>query len=146
MLSAGDRAAIARLLPVGWAAGDRYNDAQAAMVERYCGGRSGEGRRLRRGYFRQEEIGGGRGRGGGWCGARVARRGGVALQALRVGLARPVGGWVGLKAATRRAVAWGGTGRLFGAAVAAGASGEGAALAGCGNVFGRFTGGGPGRL
>jgi aryl-alcohol dehydrogenase-like predicted oxidoreductase len=31
-----DRAEIDRLLPVGWAWGDRYDDAQAATVERYC--------------------------------------------------------------------------------------------------------------
>lgn len=31
-----DRAEIARLMPVGWASGDRYNDAQAVSVERYC--------------------------------------------------------------------------------------------------------------
>ncbi len=31
-----DRAEIARLLPAGWAHGDRYNDAQAISVERYC--------------------------------------------------------------------------------------------------------------
>jgi len=31
-----DRAAINRLLPVGFAYGDRYGDDQAAMVERYC--------------------------------------------------------------------------------------------------------------
>lgn len=30
-----DRAEIDRLLPVGWARGDRYDDAQAATVERY---------------------------------------------------------------------------------------------------------------
>ncbi|MES2665908.1 MAG: aldo/keto reductase [Pseudomonadota bacterium] len=30
------RAEIARLLPVGWAYGDRYDDTQAATVERYC--------------------------------------------------------------------------------------------------------------
>lgn len=35
-LTAEDRATIARLLPPGWAWGDRYNDAQAATVERYC--------------------------------------------------------------------------------------------------------------
>lgn len=35
-LSQGDLAAIAACLPVGWAYGDRYNDAQAATVERYC--------------------------------------------------------------------------------------------------------------
>ncbi|OYW60819.1 MAG: aldo/keto reductase [Rhodobacterales bacterium 12-65-15] len=31
-----DREAIGRLLPIGWAWGDRYDDAQAATVERYC--------------------------------------------------------------------------------------------------------------
>jgi aryl-alcohol dehydrogenase-like predicted oxidoreductase len=31
-----DREEIGRLLPVGWAWGDRYDDAQAATVERYC--------------------------------------------------------------------------------------------------------------
>ena len=31
-----DRATIERLLPVGWAWGDRYDDAQTASVERYC--------------------------------------------------------------------------------------------------------------
>lgn len=31
-----DRAEIDRLLPVGWAYGDRYNDAQAVGPERYC--------------------------------------------------------------------------------------------------------------
>lgn len=31
-----DRRMIARLLPVGWAYGDRYNDDQARTVERYC--------------------------------------------------------------------------------------------------------------
>jgi aryl-alcohol dehydrogenase-like predicted oxidoreductase len=31
-----DRATIARLLPVGFAMGDRYNDDQAQTVERYC--------------------------------------------------------------------------------------------------------------
>ena len=36
VLSAVDRAKIARLLPVGFAWGDRYDDAQAAVVERYC--------------------------------------------------------------------------------------------------------------
>ncbi len=35
-LTAGDMAAIDRILPVGWAHGDRYNDEQAATVERYC--------------------------------------------------------------------------------------------------------------
>ena len=31
-----DRAEIARLLPPGWAHGDRYNDVQLVGVERYC--------------------------------------------------------------------------------------------------------------
>jgi hypothetical protein len=31
-----DRAEIDRLLPVGFAYGDRYGSDQAAMVERYC--------------------------------------------------------------------------------------------------------------
>ena len=31
-----DRAEIARLLPAGFAHGDRYSDAQLAAVERYC--------------------------------------------------------------------------------------------------------------
>jgi aryl-alcohol dehydrogenase-like predicted oxidoreductase len=31
-----DRAEIARLLPVGWAHGDRYSDAQLVGIERYC--------------------------------------------------------------------------------------------------------------
>jgi aryl-alcohol dehydrogenase-like predicted oxidoreductase len=31
-----DRREINRLLPVGWAHGDRYNDDQSATVERYC--------------------------------------------------------------------------------------------------------------
>lgn len=35
-LTAEDHREIARLLPVGWAFGDRYNDDQAATVERYC--------------------------------------------------------------------------------------------------------------
>jgi aryl-alcohol dehydrogenase-like predicted oxidoreductase len=35
-LSEEDRAGIARILPVGWAWGDRYGDAQARSVERYC--------------------------------------------------------------------------------------------------------------
>ncbi len=34
--TAGDRAEIDRLLPSGWAAGDRYNDEMASQVERYC--------------------------------------------------------------------------------------------------------------
>ena len=35
-MSAEDRTEIARILPVGWAHGDRYNDDQAGTVERYC--------------------------------------------------------------------------------------------------------------
>jgi aryl-alcohol dehydrogenase-like predicted oxidoreductase len=35
-LTAADRAEIARLLPVGWAHGDRYNHDMASTVERYC--------------------------------------------------------------------------------------------------------------
>jgi aryl-alcohol dehydrogenase-like predicted oxidoreductase len=35
-LTPEDHAEIARLLPVGWAWGDRYNDDQAVTVERYC--------------------------------------------------------------------------------------------------------------
>ncbi len=35
-LTPEDHVEIARLLPVGWAFGDRYNDDQAATVERYC--------------------------------------------------------------------------------------------------------------
>jgi aryl-alcohol dehydrogenase-like predicted oxidoreductase len=35
-LTDDDRATIDRLLPAGWAWGDRYDDAQAATVERYC--------------------------------------------------------------------------------------------------------------
>jgi aryl-alcohol dehydrogenase-like predicted oxidoreductase len=35
-LTAEDHAAIARIMPVGWAYGDRYNHEQAATVERYC--------------------------------------------------------------------------------------------------------------
>ena len=35
-LTPQDRAEIARILPVGWAYGDRYNDEQAATVERFC--------------------------------------------------------------------------------------------------------------
>lgn len=35
-LSAQDHAEIARILPVGWAHGDRYNDAQTLTAERYC--------------------------------------------------------------------------------------------------------------
>ncbi len=35
-LTPEDHREIARLLPVGWAFGDRYNDDQAATVERYC--------------------------------------------------------------------------------------------------------------
>ena len=36
MLTPDDHAAIARIMPVGWAYGDRYNHDQAATVERYC--------------------------------------------------------------------------------------------------------------
>ncbi|MBC7675453.1 MAG: aldo/keto reductase [Rhodoferax sp.] len=35
-LTAEDRTEIARILPIGWAYGDRYNDDQAGTVERYC--------------------------------------------------------------------------------------------------------------
>jgi aryl-alcohol dehydrogenase-like predicted oxidoreductase len=35
-LTPEDQAAIAQVLPVGWAYGDRYNHDQAATVERYC--------------------------------------------------------------------------------------------------------------
>jgi aryl-alcohol dehydrogenase-like predicted oxidoreductase len=35
-LTADDQAAIDRIMPVGWAYGDRYNHEQAATVERYC--------------------------------------------------------------------------------------------------------------
>lgn len=35
-LTVEDRTEIARILPVGWAFGDRYNDDQAGTVERYC--------------------------------------------------------------------------------------------------------------
>ena len=35
-LTPEDRATLARILPVGWAHGDRYGDDQAALVERYC--------------------------------------------------------------------------------------------------------------
>lgn len=35
-LTDDDRAGINRLLPVGWAWGDRYDDAQSATAERYC--------------------------------------------------------------------------------------------------------------
>ena len=35
-LTADDRAEIARILPVGWAYGDRYGLEQASTVERYC--------------------------------------------------------------------------------------------------------------
>lgn len=31
-----DRSEIARILPIGWAYGDRYDDEQATTVERYC--------------------------------------------------------------------------------------------------------------
>jgi len=36
VLTDEDRDEINRLLPAGWAWGDRYDDAQAATVERYC--------------------------------------------------------------------------------------------------------------
>ncbi|MEZ5797945.1 MAG: aldo/keto reductase [Paracoccaceae bacterium] len=36
VLSDEDRRQIDRLLPVGWAWGDRYDDAQSATAERYC--------------------------------------------------------------------------------------------------------------
>jgi aryl-alcohol dehydrogenase-like predicted oxidoreductase len=36
VLTPDDHSAITRLLPVGWAFGDRYNHDQAATVERYC--------------------------------------------------------------------------------------------------------------
>lgn len=36
VLTAEDRAEIERLLPVGWAQGDRYSDEQTGTVERYC--------------------------------------------------------------------------------------------------------------
>ena len=35
-LSEAHRTEMARLLPVGWAYGDRYDDTQAGTVERYC--------------------------------------------------------------------------------------------------------------
>lgn len=35
-LTTTDRTEINRILPVGWAYGDRYNDDQAGTVERYC--------------------------------------------------------------------------------------------------------------
>ena len=35
-LTEEDHIEINRLLPSGWAWGDRYNDDQAATVERYC--------------------------------------------------------------------------------------------------------------
>jgi len=35
-LTAGEAETIARTLPVGWAAGDRYTEAQWANIERYC--------------------------------------------------------------------------------------------------------------
>ncbi|WP_431300819.1 aldo/keto reductase [Tabrizicola sp. BL-A-41-H6] len=35
-LSPEDQSEIARLLPIGWAFGDRYDDDQATTVERYC--------------------------------------------------------------------------------------------------------------
>lgn len=36
VLTAEDMAEIERILPVGWASGDRYSDAQIHGVERYC--------------------------------------------------------------------------------------------------------------
>lgn len=36
VLTESDHAAIDRILPVGWASGDRYNDAQTRAAERYC--------------------------------------------------------------------------------------------------------------
>ena len=36
VLTPQDRADIARILPVGWACGDRYDFEQASTVERYC--------------------------------------------------------------------------------------------------------------
>jgi aryl-alcohol dehydrogenase-like predicted oxidoreductase len=35
-LTPSEAQALARALPVGWAAGDRYTDAQWANIERYC--------------------------------------------------------------------------------------------------------------
>jgi aryl-alcohol dehydrogenase-like predicted oxidoreductase len=35
-LTPEDRRTIARLLPIGWAHGDRYNDTQTQTAERYC--------------------------------------------------------------------------------------------------------------
>ncbi len=35
-LTAAEAEALARLLPVGWAAGDRYTETQWANIERYC--------------------------------------------------------------------------------------------------------------
>jgi aryl-alcohol dehydrogenase-like predicted oxidoreductase len=35
-LTSEEAAALARVLPVGWAAGDRYTEAQWANIERYC--------------------------------------------------------------------------------------------------------------
>ena len=35
-LTAAEAEALARVLPVGWAAGDRYTDAQWSNIERYC--------------------------------------------------------------------------------------------------------------
>ncbi len=35
-LTPEEAAALERVLPVGWAAGDRYTDAQWANIERYC--------------------------------------------------------------------------------------------------------------
>lgn len=36
VLTPDDHASIGRIMPVGWAFGDRYNHDQAATVERYC--------------------------------------------------------------------------------------------------------------
>ena len=36
ILTQEDHGMISRLLPVGWAFGDRYNHDQAGTVERYC--------------------------------------------------------------------------------------------------------------
>jgi hypothetical protein len=35
-LTPAEAEAIARALPVGWAAGDRYSEPQWANIERYC--------------------------------------------------------------------------------------------------------------
>ena len=35
-LTSAERAALAAVLPAGWAAGDRYTDAQWNNIERYC--------------------------------------------------------------------------------------------------------------